>query len=41
MNRPDKNNSQPNVIDIDPVTLAAVVAAALLIPLLLSGFLFQ
>lgn len=30
-----------NVIDIDPVTVVAVISALLLVPLLISGFIFQ
>ncbi len=36
MNKPDKN-----IVDIDPITVVAVVAVAILLPLLLTGFLFQ
>ena len=43
---PDPNDSKPKVkppivVDVDPVTLTTIIVALLLIPLLLSGFLFQ
>ncbi|NJK36287.1 MAG: hypothetical protein HC825_03045 [Oscillatoriales cyanobacterium RM1_1_9] len=43
----DKRSSKPEgprpspEIDVDPGTLLAIVVALLLIPLLLSGFIFQ
>jgi len=36
VNKPDKN-----LVDIDPVTVVAIVSAAILLPLLLTGFLGQ
>lgn len=48
MNNPDQDkfnqakkserNVNVNVVNVDPITLAAIVAAVLLIPLLISGF---
>ncbi len=36
MNKPDKNT-----IDVDPATLLFIVALAILLPLLITGFLGQ
>lgn len=30
-----------NVINIDPVTVVVIISALLLVPLLISGFIFQ
>lgn len=35
------NNPGPWVLDVDPVTLLVIIAALLLIPLLLTGFIAQ
>jgi len=39
MNDPQKN--KPLIVTVDPVTLLFGIAALLLIPLLISGFIFQ
>jgi hypothetical protein len=39
VNDPDKSNK--NVIQVDAVTLTAIVVALLLLPLLLTGFIAQ
>lgn len=36
-----KENQEKNTIRIDPVTIVAVIAALILIPLVLAGFLSQ
>ncbi len=38
-NQPPKED--PNLVKFDPVTVVAVIAALLLIPLLLTGFIAQ
>ncbi|EDX74053.1 hypothetical protein MC7420_5933 [Coleofasciculus chthonoplastes PCC 7420] len=35
------NKPEKNVINVDPVTVVAVISALLLVPLLISGFIFQ
>ncbi len=41
MDSPNKNKRQHNEVNVDPVTLVAVLSAALLISLLIMGFMFQ
>lgn len=36
-----KNNPQKNIIQVDPGTLLVIIAASILVPLLLTGFLSQ
>ncbi|MEY2976585.1 MAG: hypothetical protein ACO3NK_00080 [Prochlorotrichaceae cyanobacterium] len=38
---PKPSPKQPIILDVDAVTLTAIVAALIFIPLILSGFLFQ
>lgn len=35
------NKPEKNLVDIDPVTVVAIVTAAILLPLLFTGFLSQ
>lgn len=41
MSSPNKNKRQQDAVNVDPVTLVAVLSAALLISLLIMGFIFQ
>ncbi|MGB3493649.1 MAG: hypothetical protein WBA57_13040 [Elainellaceae cyanobacterium] len=41
MSSPHKNKPQEDGANVDPVTLVAVLSVALLISLLIMGFLFQ
>lgn len=38
---PNAPSSKTPVVDVDPVTFFAIVAALLIIPVFLAGFLFQ
>lgn len=38
---PKRSSKQPIIVDVDAVTLTAIVVGLIFIPLVLSGFLFQ